>query len=832
MTELFRRIHYLLNRRRLERELSEEMAAHREQALAAGEEHPPFGSPARFIEVTREVWGWGWLDRSLQDLHYGFRMLRKSPGFTGTAILVLALGIGVNLTGLRMALLETTPTERNPDTLVEISRWFPNGTANTISYPALTFYAEHAHSFRAVIASHEDSVIFGETSPGHEPQRVAVNFVTANYFTEQAPPIVRGRPLTRQLDEARDSEPAVVLSRLFWQTHFASAPGTIGQHIIPNGQPVRVVGVLGKPRGHRVDMWMALAQQPYIVHGSKILTDWTSSTFYATARLNPGVSVSAAEEESRALAAALHEERPDAAVKNEQLQMAPFSSIQMHPQEALAAAVAAALVLLILVVACANLGSLLLARGVAREREIRIRASLGAGRLRIVRQLMTESSIIAVAGSATGWVLSAIAMHVFLLENGESGDWATGFDWRVMAGTAVIAILATATFGLAPALRITSSVPQGGRARAGFLAVQIGASCILLMMSGQLVRSVSELLTLDAGFDYRKVLTISPELHAHGYSDAAAKQYFESLRQRLGSVSGVDGVSVTWLPVWGNLGSAFVDRGHKVLLNRVDGDFITALGLRLSGGRNFRNEERGAALVSGSYARFHWPDESAIGKTLTGSPGPVTVVGVVGEATTFVAGETDTAAVYMPLTAKDYGQASLVVRVAGDPARFAGTLTGIAESLDPKLIPSYSLLQNVYDQTVATSRALASALSFLGFLATLLAAIGLAGLTGYTVSRRTREIGVRIALGAARPQVIEAVFHPLALPVISGVVGGVLATAGMSTVMSSVMPGLHPAEPVTYLTAIALLGLVMMLAVSAPARRAVRIEPAEALRRD
>jgi predicted permease len=584
MPEFFRRIHYLFNRRRIERELSEEMEAHREQALAAGAGQAAFGSPTRFIEVSREVWGWGWLDRLLQDLHYGFRVLRKSAGFTTTAVLILALGIGVNLTGLRMALLEITPTERNPNTLVEISRWFPNGAGNTISYPVLAFYAEYSHSFRAVIASHEDSVVFGHPGPDNEPDRVTVNFVTANFFAEQAPPMVAGRPLASTPDEARDSELAVVLSQRFWENHLGAARGTIGRTISLNGKAVRVVGILSDPRGHHVDMWMSLIQQPSIVDGSKILTDWTSPTIHATARLNPDVSVDAAEQETRTVAAALHRERPDAVANEERLQLTPFSAVRMHPQEAVTAAIAAILVLLILVVACANLGSLLLARGVTREREIRIRTSLGAGRLRVIRQLLTESTIIAVTGSAVGWLLSALAVRLLLIQGGDAGEAAMTFDWRVMAGTAVIAILAAAAFGIAPACRMTSSAPHGGRARSTFLGVQIGASCVLLMISGQFVRSFGQLLNLDVGFDYRRVLTISPELHGHGYTDAGAKQYIETLRQNLASVPGVDGVTVTWLPVWGHVGSTFSEKGRKILLNRVDGDFTRALGLHLSAG--------------------------------------------------------------------------------------------------------------------------------------------------------------------------------------------------------------------------------------------------------
>src|ERR1035441_334265 len=184
MTELFRRVRYLLNRRRLERELSEEMAAHREMMAASA-----FGSQLRLMESSREIWGWGWLDHLFQDLHYGLRLLRRSPGCSLTAVLVLALGIGVNLTAFRLLLLETAPTVRDPDRLVEIARWFPDGMGTTVAYPVLAFYAEHARSFAPVIATHEESVVLGAS------ENATVNFVTANYFSEQAPPVSHGRAL-------------------------------------------------------------------------------------------------------------------------------------------------------------------------------------------------------------------------------------------------------------------------------------------------------------------------------------------------------------------------------------------------------------------------------------------------------------------------------------------------------------------------------------------------------------------------------------------------------------------------------------------------------------
>ena len=830
MTDLFRRISWLLNRRRAERELAEEMDAHLAESEAAGRRNPAFGSTLRHLESTREVWGWTWIDRLFQDLSYALRILRQSPSFALTALLVLALGVGVNLTAFRLLLLEITPTVRDPDTLVEIARWFPNGSGNTIAWPVLAFYGQHARSFRAVIASHEESVTFGETEPGRDPETVRVNFVTASYFTEQAPPLVRGRGLAA-FDESADAEPAVVVSRRFWEDRLAASPGLIGQTLRLNGKIVFVAGILNDPKGRREDLWMPLAKQPLIVEGSTLLTDWTAASVFGIARLNPGITVHAAEEESYVLAAALRQSHPEAVSKDERLGMAPFSSIRMHPEEVAAAAIAVILILLILVVACANLGSLLLARGVARDREIRMRLALGASRNRIVRQLLTESTVLAVAGSLVAWLLSAVALQFFLPANDDPQNWAVAFDWRIMVATLATALLAAVAFGLAPALRLTGSAPRGGRARAVFLGCQVGASCILLIVSGQLVRSFAELLILDPGFDYRNTLTLSPGLHAHGYNDASAQFYFDNLLQRLTVVPGVQGAAVTWLPVWGNITSGFIDGGRKIRINRVDAGFFSTLGLRLIRGRLFNSTERDVVIVSDSFARWHWPGEDPLGKRLT-NISPATVIGVVAQAGSFDIQDTDAMAAYYPILPQDFRDASIIVRAFRNPGRLTGALIAVARARDPKLRPFYTLLSTAYDGAVVQSRRLVSILSALGLLATLIAAIGLAGLTGYSVSQRTREIGVRIALGAARSGVVRAVLRPLAAPVVFGIALGMLGAAAVSSVLRHNLSGLRPSDPLAYLTAVVAFLAVVSLAVCIPARRALRIQPAQALRHD
>ena len=717
----------------LEEEEQRENGLSAEEARYAGRR--AFGNMALIKDQTHEAWGWTWIDRLFQDLHYGLRLFRRSPSFTITAILILALGIGVNLTAFRLLLLEITPTVRDPDTLVEISRWFPDGSGNTIAWSVLSFYAQHARSFRAVIASHEDSVVFGETESGRSAETVTVSFVTPQYFAEQAPPMLSGRALSA-FDDSPNAELAVVISRRFWEHRLGATPGLIGQTLKFNGKAVYVAGIMSDPKGSHEDFWMPLVKEPLIVEGSTLLTEWTSPLVHGVARLNPGVTLRAAEEESRLLAAAIRQSHPEAVGKDERLSFAPFSSNRMHPQEIAAAAMAVTLIMLILVVACANLGSLLLARGVAREREIHMRLALGASRVRIVRQLLTESTLLAVAGSLVAWLLSAILVQIFLLNNDEPTSWASVFDVRIMAASLAVALLAALAFGLAPALRLTGSAPHAGRARSVFLACQVGASCILLIVSGQLVRSFAELLILDPGFDFRTTLTLSPDLHAHGYNDASAQQYFDTLRHRLDGMPGVQSVAVTWLPVWGNISSGFIEGGRRIAINRVDASFFSTLNLRLTRGRRFNSDERNVAIVSESFAHSHWQGQDPLGKALNiADVSSATVIGVVAKAGSFDVQDAEALAVYYPILPQDYRDASIVIRAVGDPGHLASTLIALAGTSDPKLRPSCTPLSTFYEDAVSKSQRLVSILSGLGLLATILAAIGLAGLTGYQSAR-------------------------------------------------------------------------------------------------
>jgi predicted permease len=835
MRELLRRIGYLWNRRRLEQEMAEEMAYHRE--LMSLDRRTNFGSDLRLREDAREIWGWVWLDRLRQDLAYGARVLRNSPGFTITAVLVLALGIGVPLTVFRAALsdLQGGPVP-DPATLVQLRRRAPGVFISVLPYPEVAFYAANARSFRSVIGiSERNQAIFGETAPGAAPEQIQVAFATSNYFREFgiAPPC--GRVFTAD-DERPDAEPVALIGELFWQRRFGGDPGAIGQNIRVNGKPVRIAGVIPRSARTRSDVWMPLVRQPYVIEGSILLTDWNSA-LDAYARLRPGVSVKAAEQETLAVAASLHQVQPDRVRPGEYLEAHPILQFETNSQEFQIALVSIALVLLLLVAACANLGTLVLARGVTREREIAIRISLGAGRARVIRQLFTESIMLAALSGLCGLVLSTVFLKWIQLQHNPDSSLLP--DWRVIAVTFGVSLLAALVFGLPPALRLTSLVPHAGRARTIFLAAQVAASSLLLVVSGLMVSGLDGLGHTDPGFDYRHLVWVAPGLKAHGYGAAAAKTYLEALRDRTAAWPNVQAVSQVSLGPWGNVRMGTGWMGRQFAGNHVDPQFLQTMGMHLVRGRNFLPGEQGVAMITEAAARVLWRDNDALRKSLPwddqgGAHGP-TVIGVVANASTSVVGNPEPLEYYVPQSPGDALDSVLLVRVSGRSHDFVRPLQDAARALDSRLQPAVPVISDAYDgEMKITSRALAG-VAILGSVAILLSAIGLAGLAGYTVARRTREIGLRIALGARAAHVVGAILAPMSRAIALGFVCGALGGSAVARVLRSGMPAMaaiNVFDPLAYLMAIAFFSAVLALSILAPGHRAIRINPGKALQHE
>ncbi|HKY32497.1 MAG TPA: ABC transporter permease [Candidatus Polarisedimenticolia bacterium] len=830
MRELLRRLWFLWNRGRLERELAEEIACHRELMAADGRTAP--GDELRLREDVREVWGWDWLDRLRQDLIYGARVLRGAPGFTVTAMLVLALGIGVPLTAFRVALAELQggPVP-DPATLVRLTRRAPGVHVTTLSYPELVFYAGHARSFRSVIGlSQRNPAVFSEAAGG-APEPIHVTFSTSNLFAELGIAPALGRVLTPG-DERPDAEPAAVLGESFWRRRLGGDPAAIGRTIRVNGKPLRVVGVLPRSPRARDEVWMPLVRQPYVIEGSSLLTGW-SSALDLYGRLRPGVSPQASQEETQALAAVLRERWPDVVREGERLEARPVSELDLHSEEFRMALTSSALVLLILVAASANLGTLALARGVAREREIRVRMALGAARLRIVRQLFTESLLLAMISALCALLLSTVVLKAIQLQHDPEVSLVP--DLRALAATFLAAILAALVFGLLPAFRLASLAPRAGRSRTIFLGAQVAVSCLLLVVSSLLVNSRQRLRAAEPGFDHRHLLSISPGLKAHGYGEAAAQAYLDLLRARASAWPDVKATSQVWLAPWGDFHMEADWMGRRFAGNRVDPLFLDTMGIRLLRGRNVQPGEDSVAMVNEAAARVLWPGQEALGQQLPWSPPGQTVVGVVGDASTAYVGRAEPLEFYLPPSPADAPESVLLVRVSGSPRDSVRRLHEAARALDGRLQPAVQVVTDAHDREMSRASAALAVIGILGTVAILLSVIGLAGLAGYTVAQRTREIGVRIALGARAGHIVLALLAPMSRPIVAGFVCGALGGAAVASVLRTGIPalsGLDVFAPLPYVMALAFFAVVVGLSILAPGRRALRIDPRQALQHE
>ena len=480
MGEIFRRIRYLLHRRRFDKELESDMEFHREMAAREGRNN--FGNTLRMREQAREAWGWTWLDRLGQDLRYAARTLGRSPGFTLTAVLVLAIGIGVNVAGFslfNMVALKPLPVP-DPGSLVRLERRSPQSYTSEMPYASALFYRDHAKSLSAMMAvlGVPPMEIDGDLQP------TSASFATANYFAELGTRAAYGRMFEPAREDDASAAPVAVLSYSLWQRRFGADPSVVGRTIHLNGKPATVIGVtpydFATLGGQHPDIWLPIAQQPYFVEGSKVLTNPSASSVRMWGRLAPGVSPKMAAQELLALTNELRRQHPKDIWNNEYIDIKPGAHLQvMQPEMYRVAAMVAVLTLLILAVACANLGGLLLARAVTREHEMGIRIAIGASRGRIFRQLCTESLLLAFLGAAAGLGLSYVVLRV-ALSRLDTPKWVTAVpDWRVLLFTIGISVVAALFFGLTPALQIARQRQRKTIARQVLIGAQVAASCVL-----------------------------------------------------------------------------------------------------------------------------------------------------------------------------------------------------------------------------------------------------------------------------------------------------------------------------------------------------------------
>ena len=847
MSQLFRRLRYLLQRRRFDQELANDLDFHREMAARAG---LPLAHTLQLREQARDAWGWTWIDRFVQDLRYAARMLRKSPGFALMAVLMLAIGIGVNVAAFSFFdLMVLRPLNvRDPATLLRFHRRAPQNYAFALPYPEMAFFREHSRTLAAVLALNTTRVAV----EGEEKQ-IEVDFVTANFFSDLGAAPRLGRLLDPGRDDAANAEPVVVLDEGFWQRHFGADPSVIGRTIRLNDKPATVIGVApGTFSGlalNKSAMWVPVTQQPYFAAGSKLLTDFTDSgSVRVWGRLRPGLTPKAAEQELKSLAAELRKQHPKDIWEKESLPSDPGgyaksmmignrsgtgseSQGELYPVFAMIGALA----LLILAVACGNLGSLLLARGVAREREIAIRTAVGAGKGRLVRQLFTESLLLASLGSLAGLAVGYAVLRSLMTLTDVPAWLNPAPDWRVAVFALAAGFAAAILFGLAPALQAARQRHRGTMARQILVGAQVAASCVLLIVAGLLGRALDHAMTAHPGFEYQQVIAIDPGLALHGYSPARAQAYLDTLEDRLRALPAVRSVALAFGPPLGRrseiAGFDIDGRALRVQINRVDPQFFETMKIPLVRGRNLLRGETHAVVVSESLARGAWPVQDPLGKKFFLGE-DCRVVGIVGSARLVKLEDSDSVEVYFPIAPADLPGTSVLVKTAAAPEGFARTAASVAKSVDPNTFPEVQLLKGEFRQKLQGAEYSALTVSLLGFTADLLACLGIVGIVAYAVSQRTKEIGIRMALGARPTRILSVVLRQFSVPLAAGSVAGVGLAAALSGLLRGQLYGISNLDPTAYLGAIGIFAFTVALAAVWPARRALRVDPMQALRHE
>jgi len=804
------------------------------------------------------------------------RLLARTPLFTLTAVVSLAIGIGANTAIFTVAnalLFAPTAGVQDMHRLVDIGRTTEGSGFDTTSYPTYTDLRARQTVFENVYATRmEPQPISLGGADGAE--RIYGEQVSASYFD-----VLGVQPAAGTLfhtDEEQLGVPLrkVVLSHAFWQSRFAGRVDVVGQSITLNGESFVVSGVGAKGfRGSTVmsaDVWLPFTAYVRGLTNEATMRGRENNWLTMAARLKPGVSLAQAQAFLKSFSEDLRREHTEvysriAFVATPASRVPGIGTQYVAPFLAVLMGVAG----LVLLVACTNLAGLLLARAAARSREVAVRLALGASRMALVRMLMAETLALCAAGSAAAlvlasWITKTMAAALTAVPFPLAID--LSLDWRVMAFTAGVAAVTTCLAGLAPALQSSksdlvqdlksdASAPRRQRLRHVFITAQLASCLVLIVTAGLFLRALGAATYVSPGFDVAPIEVGGLDLALGGYTDAQAPAVAESIRGRFAAIPGIEAVGVARMVALdgGGLGlGALRRRGAsapedviRTDWNVVSPEYFGAIGLPLVGGRNFSPADRDGAprvaIVNERFARMVWPGESAIGQILENGdfrPGRdpqlrlLTVVGVARDAKYRWIGETPAPFIYVPFAQEPMREVKYFLRrAAGYQAPLEPSVRAALKAFDPNLpLVGMQSLQSYADLGLLPQRLAASIAGSLGTVALLLAAIGIYGVTAFAVTSRTREIGVRIALGADRTRVMRMVLWQGArLAAIGGAIGLALAL-GAAQLISSLLFGVSPLDPLTYVATVAVLGAVTLAATLVPARRAASIDPLTALK--
>jgi len=811
----------------------------------------------------------------LQDLRYGLRMLWKTPGFTVVAVVSLALGIGLNtaiFSIVNVILIRPVPRVKEQSNVVWLRA--------PVSYPDYVDYKEQTQSFEGMAAATGTSEF--SLARGGESELIKGEYVTENYFDVLKVSALSGRTFVKE--EGQIPIPVVVLSEHLWRTRFDSDRSVIGRQLSLNGLGFTVVGVapknfIGTEVGLNRELWVPLAMQPVLnppeasrsadpVRNRFVERD--SHWLAVFARLKPGVSREQAGTEltnvARHVAESYRGKVSAETLRSVQLLRMSGGMDPRDREEALPlAGIVMVVVALVLLIACANIASLLLARAAGRRRETAIRQALGATRPRLVRQWLTESILLGVAGGGLGLLLALWANQLLIsyLQTTPLASLELGLDWRVLAFTLGVSVATGIVFGLAPALQASrldivmalksEDAQRAGsrrsRLRAVFVTAQVMLSVVLLVGAGLFIRSLQSANTIDPGFRVDHALTIPINLGLLRYKETEGENFYRNLLARVEAQPGVERAS---LVRFAQLGFSFAqfqvfaagrasgktDEGISTGFNVVGPNYFKTMETPLLRGRDFTEADRKGApdvvVLNQTLAATLWPGEEALGKrvSISGPAGPfLEVVGVARDGKYRSLGEAPHPYIYQPLLQSYDPKMTLVVRTTGQPQSVATAMREQIRTLDANLpVADVKTLRDQLDLSLFPSRVAAWTLGGFGVLALLLAAIGIYGVVSYSVAQRTQEIGVRMAMGAREKDVLRLVLGEGLFVIAVGLALGLLLAAAATRVIAGLLYGVEATDPLTFAGVPLLLGFVALVASYIPARRATKVDPLVALR--
>jgi predicted permease len=806
-----------------------------------------------------------------QDIRFSLRMIANAPGYAAIVILTLALGIGANSTifsWINSSLLNPVPGLSKPNEIVSLIQGKPGNDLLGFSYPDLQAMRDGQQSFTGISAC-----IFAPmslTGKG-KPERVWGMLASANYFDVLGVRPILGRGFLPAEDEKPGGAPVAVISYRLWQTHFAANPAIVGRPIEINQHPYTIVGVAppafqGSITGLRMEIWVPVMMQAQLMPGGDALHDRHNLWLFAYGRLRPGVSRQQAQQEMT-----LHLQRENKSYPEEHngnntvtaypLWRNPFSfNIFFAPLLPVLMAIAG----LVLLLACANVANLMLVRSVGRRREIAIRMSLGASRWRLVRQLLVESLMLALAGGAlalliTLWTAGALMKFVPAMDFPIS--LIVRADRTVLLATMLISLLTGVIFGILPALRASSVAPvavlkedtssaSGGTRKArlasGLVVAQISLSLLLLVCAGLFIRSVMRAGQINPGFNDHNVLIASYDLFAGGYSDVAGEEFHRQLVTKLQALPGIQSVALSSRVPLGLIPDSttvqpagYVPQPNESLdmpMAIVTPNYFRTIQIPILKGREFTPQDtktsQRAVIVNEAFANRYWPNQEPLGKQLNSDLTHewFTVVGVARDSKVATLTEKPTPFVYLPLS-QVYRTTMLVhARVAGDPLAFGKTVERTIHQLSPDLVVFDVTSLEMSEQVNTFPQHLAGTfVGAFGLLALILAAVGIYGVTAYTTRQRTHEIGIRMALGANKEDILRLVLGRALRLTLLGVALGLAASFALTRYLGSLLLGVISTDALTFSTVAVLLCAVALLACFLPARRAMRVDPMTAL---